>query len=81
MPMKEKKAEVAPTEEKRIQHRWRSIGSRGWIFASTLAKGKTGAGRGEEGVSAGSRPPLASPAKEKGRVVPVQEKQWAALVE
>jgi len=53
------------------------------------AKGKTMASRGEEeGVSAGCRPlvarswpPLASPAEEKGRVAPVQEKRWTALVE
>ena len=89
MSMKEKKGEVAPTEEKRMRHRWRSRGSRGRVFASTPAKGKTMASRGEEeGVPAGSRPlvarswpSLASPAEEEGRVAPVQEKRWAALVE
>ena len=88
MSMKEKKGDIAPTEEKRMRHRWRSRGSRGRIFASTPAKGKTMASRGEEeGVPTGCRPlvarswpPLTSPT-EKGRVTLVQEKQWAALVE
>ncbi|CAD6221257.1 unnamed protein product [Miscanthus lutarioriparius] len=56
--------EAALVEEQRI--------SGGQILASKLAKGKRGAGREEEGVLAGSRPPVAgsrppvaSPAEEK----------------
>jgi hypothetical protein len=49
-PMKEKKGEVAPTEEKRRRRRWRSRESRGVILASMPAKGKRGTGREEEGA-------------------------------
>jgi hypothetical protein len=51
MPMKEKKGQVAPTEEKRRRRRrWRSRESRGGILASTPVKGERGTGREEEGA-------------------------------
>jgi hypothetical protein len=51
MPMKEKKGQVAPTEEKRRRRRrWRSRESRGGILASTPVKGERGTGREDEGA-------------------------------